>query len=549
MRMGCFTVLRGKKKKMEHSISRLQVPVNEDISTALPEPEVRGPSLKSAPPSFRSRTKQIQQANQATYSRTRALSAPSSFVVADQDVSSSIELEYQEDTKVRAEQLKEQRFSNPLPLPLPSPQGGSAVLKNIGSFKSSTSSSHPLNSGPLPLPPLAGSGLRNFTYEEIAAACQHFSADRCVSEGISSTFYKATFGDDSPGLTKLEATVTLLLPSSQNLKDFINVVNTIATVQHPQLCKLLGFHVRESSDQRMLVYERLYHGSLDRLLNGRSDGPAIDWSARMKVALSSARGLAFLHEEGPFQAMFHEFSTANIQVDKDFSAKLSGYGCMSYNPEADVLNTSAATANLSVETLEKGLLTPKSNVWSFGIVLLELLTGRKNLDARHPKEEQNIVRWSKPFLTDDCRLSLIMDPRIRGRCPPKAARTIADIALKCLKKDPSERPTMRTIVDALVNVQDIRYPCRYPLQEPSSVAGKQMSKSTSLSGIILPTPPMHFSYSPPSLMIQPMVSPRNSLTVAMTPVTCASTITLEYPMSLAKRSSSSAVRRSGVEGF
>ncbi|KAK8955657.1 Serine/threonine-protein kinase PBS1 [Platanthera guangdongensis] len=546
--MGCFTVLRGKKKKIEHSMSRKQVPVNENISTALPEPKVRETSLQSAPPSFRNRTKQIQQANRTAYSRARALSAPSRLVVADQDVSSSIELEYQEEIKARAEPLKEQRFSNPLPLPLPSPQG-SSVLKNIGSFKSSTSSGHPLNSGPLPLPPLAGSGLRNFTYEEIAAACQHFSADRCVSEGILSTVYKATFGDDSTGLTKLEATVTLLLPSSQNLKDFINVVNTIATVQHPQLCKLLGFHVRESSDQRMLVYERLYHGSLDRLLNGRSDGPTIDWSARMKLALSSARGLAFLHEEGPFQAMFHEFSTANIQVDKDFSAKLSGYGCMSYNPEAEVLNTSAATANLSVETLEKGLLTPKSNVWSFGIVLLELLTGRKNLDSRHPKEEQNIVRWSKPFLTDDCRLSLIMDPRIRGRCPPKAARTIADIALKCLKKDPSERPTMRIIVDALVNVQDIRYPCRYPLQEPSSVAGKQMSKSTSLNGIILPTPPMYFSHSPPTSIIQPLVSPRNSFTASLTPVTCASTITLEEYRISSVRSPSLTVRRPGVEGF
>lgn len=223
---------------------------------------------------------------------------------------------------------------------------------------------------------------------------------------------------------------------------------------------------------------------------------------------------------------------------------------MSYNPEAEVLNTSAATTNLSVETLEKGLVTPKSNVWSFGIVLLELLTGRKNLDSRHPKEEQNIVRWSKPFLTDDCRLSLIMDPRIRGRCPPKAARTIADIALQCLKKDPSERPTMRIIVDALVNVQDIRYPCRYPLQEPSSVAGKQMSKSTSLNGIILPPPPMYFSHSPPSSMIQPLVSPRNSLTVSLTPVTCASTITLEeYRISSVRRSPSSTVRRPGVEGF
>jgi serine/threonine protein kinase len=95
-----------------------------------------------------------------------------------------------------------------------------------------------------------------------------------------------------------------------------------------------------------------------------------------------------------------------------------------------------------METLEKGMLTPKSNVWSFGIFLLELLTGRKNLDSRHPKEERNLVKWSRPFLADDYRLSLIMDPQLKGRFPSKAARTIADIAQRCLQKEPSDRPTM-----------------------------------------------------------------------------------------------------------
>lgn len=80
-------------------------------------------------------------------------------------------------------------------------------------------------------------------------------------------------------------------------------MNTLASLQHPNLCKLLGFHAREGSDQKMLVYERLFHGSLDRLLYGRSDGPPIDWNTRMKIALCAAQGLTFLHEEGPFQVI------------------------------------------------------------------------------------------------------------------------------------------------------------------------------------------------------------------------------------------------------
>ena len=78
-------------------------------------------------------------------------------------------------------------------------------------------------------------------------------------------------------------------------------MNVVASVQHPQLCKVLGFHAKEGSNQRMLVYERLFHGSLDGLISATSDLHLIDWHARIKVALCAAKGLVFLHEEGPFQ--------------------------------------------------------------------------------------------------------------------------------------------------------------------------------------------------------------------------------------------------------
>src|ERR1044072_7345801 len=89
------------------------------------------------------------------------------------------------------------------------------------------------------------------------------------------------------------------------MKEFINEVNTLASLQHPNLCKLLGYHARDGSEHRLLVYERLYHGSLDRLLYGRSDGPSIDWNTRMKIAMCAAQGLTFLHEEGPFQVIIN----------------------------------------------------------------------------------------------------------------------------------------------------------------------------------------------------------------------------------------------------
>ncbi|PIN21377.1 Serine/threonine protein kinase [Handroanthus impetiginosus] len=550
-KMGCFTVLKSKKKKSKQSICVKRVNPRENSPTVLPEPQTPTRSLQSAPPSFRTRVKPVQSNNRICSSRTRALSAPSTLDATEQDALAATECEEQEEPRSRFGSMKEYNSPSPQPLPLPSPRGSNA-LKATASFKNMNASG-PLNtSGPLPLPPTpptftAKGTLLSFSYEEIASACHNFSPERCMSEGLSSVIYRASFVEDASGSRKLEATVTRLHPCNQGLKEFVNDVNTLASLQHSFLCKLIGYHAHEGSDHRMLVYERLFHGSLDKLLYGRSDGPPIDWNSRMKVALCAAQGLTFLHEEGPFQAMFHEFSTANIQIDKDFSAKLSGYGCISHIPETDISSSSVAVANLSVETLERGLLTPKSNVWSFGIVLLELLTGRKNLDIRHPKEERNLVKWSRPFLPDDCRLSLIMDPQLKGRFPAKAARTVADIAQRCLQVDPSERPTMRTVVEHLKAIQDMKYTSRFPLQEPGAISGKHMSRSPSLNGInVAPAPRSNFSPSPPTN--QPSISPANLSALALTlpPRTCSSTMSTslqEIERQESRRLSSSTLRR------
>ncbi|XXG39987.1 hypothetical protein AAC387_Pa01g0811 [Persea americana] len=545
--MGCFTVSKSKKKKSEQPICIKPMNLPKNTPMVLPEPQTHNRALQSAPPSFRTRTQPVQSANRIINNRTRALSAPSSLSDAERDALTAIDDDEQEEPKGRSRSTNDRRVSNPQPLPLPSPQNTS-ILKSTGSFKLSNASGPLPISGPLPLPPLGA--LRNFSYEEIVSACLHFSPERCLSEGLSSKVYRASFGDDASGSRRLEATVSCLIHSTQGFKDFVNEIGTLASLQHPHLCKLIGFYAREGSDQRMVVYERLYHGSLDQLLYGRSDGPPVDWCARIKVAFCAAQGLAFLHEEGPFQAMYNEFSSTNIQIDKDFSAKLSGYGCVGHNPDTEFTNTSAAIANLPLETLERGLLTPKSNVWSFGIVLLELLTGRKNLDGGHPKEERNLVKWSRPFLADDCRLSLIIDPRLKGRFPTKAARTVADIALRCLQKDPSERPTMRSIVESLKNIQDMKYSCKFPLQEPSTVAGKQMLRSPSLNGVVTPAPRMSYSPSPPS-RIKSLVSPNRPFIPASLPHRlCSSIVSIEdNQIHSDRKSGSPIVRWARVEGF
>ncbi|KAG0447728.1 hypothetical protein HPP92_006524 [Vanilla planifolia] len=359
------------------------------------------------------------------------------------------------------------------PLPLPCPLSS---VKNKGSFRLGNANSSLLDSSPLPLPPSAR-GLHNFSLEVVSVASQHL----CMSQetpAINKVFHI----DDAMCWKKLGAMVTHLHPSTQALQEFLNQVNLIASLSHPQLCKVIGFNACEGSDKRMIVYEGLPYGSLDTILYGRSIVTSLDWKARMKIALNSAEGLAFLHEEGPFQAMYNEFSSACIQVNKDFSAKLSGYGCVGCNAEVEFSNHTVVT-NLP-EPLPRRLITPKSNVWSFGVILLELLTGRKSFDSK----ERDIVQQSKPFLADESRLSLIMDPHLQGRFPPRAAQIVADIALRCLHKDPSERPTMRTVVECLKNAHGIIYLCRFPLRLPNAINGNKIGRFSSLNDVTKPMP-------------------------------------------------------------
>lgn len=212
--MGCFTVLKSKKKKPEQTIHIKRVNPQEHTPTTLPEPQIATRSLQSAPPSFRTRVKPIQPNTITANSRTRTLSAPSTLDVAEQDALASVEYEDQEESRIRFGLPKEPRSSSPQPLPLPSPQSA-AALKTTGSFKAGNVSGPLFPSGPLPLPPTGTGTLRNFPYEEVAAACHNFFSDRCTSEGLSSVMYRASFGDDASSSKKFEATVTRLNPSNQ----------------------------------------------------------------------------------------------------------------------------------------------------------------------------------------------------------------------------------------------------------------------------------------------------------------------------------------------
>ncbi|KAL7173394.1 hypothetical protein ACSBR2_032790 [Camellia fascicularis] len=245
--------------------------------------------------------------------------------------------------------------------------------------------------------------------------------------------------------------------SFQGHKEWINEVNLLGVVKHPNLVKLVGYCAEddERGIQRLLVYELMRNKSLEDHLLARVASP-LPWMARLKIAQDAARGLAYLHEEMDFQLIFRDFKTSNILLDEEFNAKLSDFGLARQGPAAGLSHISTAVVGTvgyaAPEYVHTGRLTAKSDVWSFGVVLYELITGRRALERNLPRSEQKLLEWVRPYVSDSKKFHLILDPRLEGQYCIKSAQKLASLANKCLMKQPKSRPKMSDVVEMLGNI-------------------------------------------------------------------------------------------------
>ncbi|VAH03757.1 unnamed protein product [Triticum turgidum subsp. durum] len=225
-------------------------------------------------------------------------------------------------------------------------------------------------------------------------------------------------------------------------------------LSHPNLVKLAGYCCE--GEHRVLVYEYMPLGSVESHLFSRVMAP-LAWATRMKIALGAARGLAFLHEaEKP--VIYRDFKTSNILLDHDFNAKLSDFGLAKDGPVGDMSHVSTRIMGTygyaAPEYIMTGHLTVMSDVYSYGVVLLELVTGRKSLDKSRPVREQTLADWALPMLTHKKKVLGILDPRLDSDdYPVRFVQKAAMLAYHCLSSNPKARPLMRDIVASLEPLQ------------------------------------------------------------------------------------------------
>lgn len=294
-----------------------------------------------------------------------------------------------------------------------------------------------------------------FTYEEMRLATKQFRPDLILGEGGFGIVYKGLIDENvRPGYPTTQVAIKELNRAGfQGDREWLAEVNYLGQLRHSNLVKLIGYCCED--EHRILVYEYMASGSLERHLFRRV-GCTLTWSKRMKIALDAAKGLAFLHG-AERSVIYRDFKTSNILLDADFNAKLSDFGLAKDGPMGDQTHVSTRVMGTygyaAPEYVMTGHLTARSDVYGFGVVLLELLIGRKALDKSRPSREHNLVEWARPLLNHNKKLLRILDPRLEGQYTDKMAMKVALLAYQCLSQNPKGRPLMNQVVDILENFQ------------------------------------------------------------------------------------------------
>ncbi|KAL0393811.1 UNVERIFIED_CONTAM: putative serine/threonine-protein kinase PBL15 [Sesamum latifolium] len=303
-----------------------------------------------------------------------------------------------------------------------------------------------------------GGDLYDFQLSELRGVTQNFSSNFLLGEGGFGRVHKG-YIDESlrAGLKAQPVAVKLLdIEGLQGHREWLAEVIFLGQLRHPNLVKLIGYCCED--EERLLVYEFMPRGSLENHLFKRLS-ISLPWATRLKIAIGAAKGLAFLHgAEKP--VIYRDFKTSNILLDSDFNAKLSDFGLAKMGPEGS--NTHVTTRVMGTygyaapEYVSTGHLTTKSDIYSFGVVLLELLTGRRAMEKLRPKSDQNLVDWARPYLSSSRRLRCIMDPRLAGQYSVKGAKEMGLLALQCVSLNPKARPKMPAIIETLESLQNLR---------------------------------------------------------------------------------------------
>ncbi|KAL6624660.1 hypothetical protein ACP70R_031981 [Stipagrostis hirtigluma subsp. patula] len=294
---------------------------------------------------------------------------------------------------------------------------------------------------------------RFFTYEELHQITDGFSVRNLLGEGGFGSVYKGRLPDG-----KEVAVKQLKDGGGQGEREFQAEVEIISRVHHRHLVSLVGYCI--SDNQRLLVYDFVPNNSLHYHLHGHGM-PVLQWSARIKIAAGAARGIAYLHEDCHPRIIHRDIKSSNILLDNNFEAKVADFGLARLALDAVTHVTTRVMGTfgyMAPEYASSGKLTERSDVFSFGVVLLELITGRKPVDTSRPLGDESLVEWARPLLSralDTGDLEGLIDPRLENNFNDVEMFRMIESAAACIRHSASRRPRTSQVVRVLDSLADI----------------------------------------------------------------------------------------------
>ncbi|KAI0509974.1 hypothetical protein KFK09_010574 [Dendrobium nobile] len=327
--------------------------------------------------------------------------------------------------------------------------------------------------------------IKLFSYNALRSATDNFHQSNKIGRGGFGTVYKGILKDGTPIAAKV-----LSAESKQGIKEFLNEINAIANVKHPNLVLLLGCCVQGVN--RILVYEYVENSSLDQALIGtNSERARLHWGIRSEICIGTAKGLAYLHEDIEPHIIHRDIKASNILLTENFLPKIGDFGLAKLFPDnVTHISTRVAgtTGYLAPEYAMQGQLTRKADIYSFGVLVLEIISG-KSCSKSYLSEDGKVLLERTWELYEEGKLTELVDPSLEDYPEEEVLRYIK-VALFCTQAVAGRRPSMPEVLHMLskpikLNEKELLPPGI--IQDPTTLSkgleGSRTFVSTSASSI------------------------------------------------------------------